>query len=162
VAKEDHFSAAGGEWKAPLPVRREYHMLVLRRKAGEAIVLNGTITIHVLAVEGERVKLGISAPPEVVIVRSELLEEQEPVSRPDGSSPNEHNASSRGPQAFYDEQPASQNMFTLEASSRDASAGSLPNSSGARIPRRRTSGGPTRTPVSSVSALGRPNSSRYR
>src|SRR5215813_1700967 len=51
-------------------------MLVLRRKAGEAIVLNGTITIHVLAVEGERVKLGISAPPEVVIVRSELLENQ--------------------------------------------------------------------------------------
>jgi carbon storage regulator len=49
-------------------------MLVLRRKAGEAIVLNGTITIHVLAVEGERVKLGISAPPEVVIVRSELLD----------------------------------------------------------------------------------------
>lgn len=52
-------------------------MLVLRRKAGEAIVLNGTIIIHVLAVEGERVKLGISAPPEVVIVRSELLEGQE-------------------------------------------------------------------------------------
>lgn len=51
-------------------------MLVLRRKAGEAIVLNGVITIHVLAVEGERVKLGISAPPEVVIVRSELLEGQ--------------------------------------------------------------------------------------
>lgn len=49
-------------------------MLVLRRKAGEAIVLNGSITIHVLAVEGERVKLGISAPPEVVIVRSELLD----------------------------------------------------------------------------------------
>ncbi len=49
-------------------------MLVLRRKAGEAIVLNGAITIYVLAVEGERVKLGISAPPEVVIVRSELLE----------------------------------------------------------------------------------------
>jgi carbon storage regulator len=55
-------------------------MLVLRRKAGEAIVLNGVITIHVLAVEGERVKLGISAPPEVVIVRSELLENQSSVS----------------------------------------------------------------------------------
>src|SRR6476646_8274975 len=49
-------------------------MLVLRRKAGEAIVLNGVITIYVLAVVGERVKLGISAPPEVVIVRSELLD----------------------------------------------------------------------------------------
>ncbi|HEV2237470.1 MAG TPA: carbon storage regulator [Ktedonobacterales bacterium] len=53
--------------------RGSEHMLVLRRKAGEAIVLNGVITIHVLAVEGERVKLGIDAPPEVVIVRSELL-----------------------------------------------------------------------------------------
>jgi len=54
------------------PTRQEgvTAMLVLRRKAGEAIVLNGVITIHVLAVEGERVKLGISAPPEVVIVRS--------------------------------------------------------------------------------------------
>src|SRR5258707_10843497 len=60
------------------PTRQEgvTAMLVLRRKAGEAIVLNGVITIHVLAVEGERVKLGISAPPEVVIVRSELLEGQ--------------------------------------------------------------------------------------
>lgn len=51
-----------------------WSMLVLRRKAGEAIVLNGSITIYVLAVEGERVKLGISAPPDVVIVRSELLD----------------------------------------------------------------------------------------
>jgi carbon storage regulator len=63
-------------------------MLVLRRKAGEAIVLNGVITIHVLAVEGERVKLGISAPPEVVIVRSELLENQGPMpGGPASSSP---------------------------------------------------------------------------
>src|SRR5258707_15796679 len=60
------------------PTRQEgvTAMLVLRRKAGEAIVLNGVITIHVLAVEGERVKLGISAPPEVGIVCSELLENQ--------------------------------------------------------------------------------------
>src|SRR5258707_2200955 len=69
------------------PTRQEgvTAMLVLRRKAGEAIVLNGVITIHVLAVEGERVKLGISAPPEVVIVRSELLENQGQIG---GSRPN--------------------------------------------------------------------------
>lgn len=59
-------------------------MLVLRRKAGEAIVLNGVITIYVLAVEGERVKLGISAPPEVVIVRSELLDSPAPGGGPAG------------------------------------------------------------------------------
>jgi carbon storage regulator len=63
-------------------------MLVLRRKAGEAIILNGSITIHVLAVEGERVKLGISAPPEVVIVRSELLDGAGPgMSHPGMSHP---------------------------------------------------------------------------
>ncbi|MBA3822378.1 MAG: carbon storage regulator [Ktedonobacterales bacterium] len=49
-------------------------MLVLRRKAGEVVVLNGVIKVYVLAVEGERVKLGFDAPPDVVIVRQELLD----------------------------------------------------------------------------------------
>jgi carbon storage regulator len=48
-------------------------MLVLRRKVGESIVLAGVIHISVVAVEGERVKIGISAPPDVSIVREELL-----------------------------------------------------------------------------------------
>jgi carbon storage regulator len=48
-------------------------MLVLRRKAGEAIVLDSAITIRVLGVEGDRVKLGIDAPPDVIVVREELL-----------------------------------------------------------------------------------------
>lgn len=48
-------------------------MLVLRRKVGESIVLADVINISVLAVEGERVKIGISAPPDVTIVREELL-----------------------------------------------------------------------------------------
>jgi carbon storage regulator len=50
-------------------------MLVLRRKNGEAIVLNQVITIRVLGVEGDRVKLGIDAPPDVIVVREELLNE---------------------------------------------------------------------------------------
>ncbi len=70
-------------------------MLVLRRKAGEAIVLNGVITIYVLAVEGERVKLGISAPPEVVIVRSELLEGQGQLGAPGGQMPGGPSAGPR-------------------------------------------------------------------
>lgn len=52
---------------------KEATMLVLRRKVGESIVLDGVINISVLAVEGERVKIGISAPPDVTIVREELL-----------------------------------------------------------------------------------------
>ncbi len=53
-------------------------MLVLRRKVGESIVLAGVINISVLAVEGERVKIGISAPPDVTIVREELLRAAHP------------------------------------------------------------------------------------
>lgn len=86
-------------------------MLVLRRKAGEAIVLNGTITIHVLAVEGERVKLGISAPPEVVIVRSELLENQGQASGQEQAGPTHGSAREpshafRKPENASDEVPA--------------------------------------------------------
>lgn len=54
-------------------------MLVLRRKSGEAIVLNQVIKIRVLGVEGDRVKLGIDAPPDVIVVREELLEDRPPV-----------------------------------------------------------------------------------
>ena len=59
-------------------------MLVLRRKVGESIVLAGVINISVLAVEGERVKIGISAPPDVTIVREELLHitSSDPTSEP--------------------------------------------------------------------------------
>lgn len=48
-------------------------MLVLRRKIGESLVIAGVVIVTVLEVEGERVKLGITAPPDVSIVRQELL-----------------------------------------------------------------------------------------
>jgi len=48
--------------------------LIVRRKPGQNIVISGGITIQVLEVAGRRVKLGISAPPEIKIVREELLE----------------------------------------------------------------------------------------
>ena len=49
-------------------------MLVLSRKNGEAIVIGDGITVTVLAVEGNRVKLGVVAPPEVPIHREEIGE----------------------------------------------------------------------------------------
>ena len=62
-------------------------MLVLRRKVGESIVLAGVINVSVLAVEGERVKIGISAPPDVTIVREELLRVVGAKQTPDQSAP---------------------------------------------------------------------------
>lgn len=52
-------------------------MLVFRRKVGEAVMLEGQIEVQVLEITGSRVKLGFSAPPEVLIVRKELYLTQE-------------------------------------------------------------------------------------
>lgn len=49
-------------------------MLVLSRKKGESIIIQDNITITVLSVDGENVKLGISAPKEVDIFRKEVFE----------------------------------------------------------------------------------------
>jgi carbon storage regulator len=47
-------------------------MLVLSRKLGEAIVIGNSVTISVLAVDGDRVKLGIAAPAEIPVHRKEV------------------------------------------------------------------------------------------
>lgn len=52
-------------------------MLVLTRKIDQAIVISGNIFVRVLGVERDRVKIGISAPAEVIVLREELVERQE-------------------------------------------------------------------------------------
>lgn len=49
-------------------------MLILQRKPGESLVIGEDIRISVISVEGGRVRLAISAPTEVSILRSELLD----------------------------------------------------------------------------------------
>jgi carbon storage regulator len=53
-------------------------MLVLSRKVGERTLIGDGIVVQVLVVNGRRVRLGIEAPPEVVIRREELLAGREP------------------------------------------------------------------------------------
>lgn len=48
-------------------------MLILQRKAGEALMIGEDITVSVVSVEGNRVRLAISAPENVSILRSELV-----------------------------------------------------------------------------------------
>jgi carbon storage regulator len=47
-------------------------MLVLSRKVGQKIVLGDQVTITINRISGGRVSLGITAPPGVRVVRSEL------------------------------------------------------------------------------------------
>jgi carbon storage regulator len=54
-------------------------MLVLSRKQGEKVRIDDDITLTVLSVRGNVLKLGIEAPREVRIIRSELQEPTTPV-----------------------------------------------------------------------------------
>ena len=51
-------------------------MLVLTRKIDQGIVIAGNIYVRVLGVERDRVKIGISAPLEIPVLRQELLDRQ--------------------------------------------------------------------------------------
>lgn len=47
-------------------------MLVMRRREGEAIRIGDSVEVRILAINGSRVKLGITAPPVVVVQRQEV------------------------------------------------------------------------------------------
>lgn len=49
-------------------------MLVLSRKKGESIRIGNDIEIKVIAVEGDQIKLGIVAPKNISVHRSEIYE----------------------------------------------------------------------------------------
>ncbi len=69
-------------------------MLVLSRKKNESIIINDDITIVVVEIRGDKVRLGIEAPKEVPVHRNEVYEairrnaqlECEPHSEPGASS----------------------------------------------------------------------------
>ena len=48
-------------------------MLVLSRKLGEEIVVNGNIVITIVRFQGDKVRIWITAPDDVPVYRSELL-----------------------------------------------------------------------------------------
>lgn len=50
-------------------------MLILSRKSGESIVIDGRIHVKVVRVEGEVVKIGVDAPSDVPVHRKEVYEE---------------------------------------------------------------------------------------
>ena len=54
-------------------------MLVLSRKKNESIKIGDNIVITVVEVRGDKVRLGIEAPREISVIRSELNDRVEPV-----------------------------------------------------------------------------------
>lgn len=48
-------------------------MLVLSRKVNQSVVINGNITVTIVEIRGDNVRLGIQAPREVSVHREEVL-----------------------------------------------------------------------------------------
>ena len=53
-------------------------MLILSRRIGESLVIGDDISITVLRVKGNQVRLGISAPKSIAVQREELSERIKP------------------------------------------------------------------------------------
>jgi carbon storage regulator len=47
-------------------------MLVLSRKIGEEIIIGGNVAVRVVSLNGNRVRLGFTGPPETRIYREEI------------------------------------------------------------------------------------------
>jgi carbon storage regulator len=50
-------------------------MLILSRKPGESVVIDGRIRLKIVRVDGEVVKVGIEAPADLPVHRQEVYEE---------------------------------------------------------------------------------------
>ena len=64
-------------------------MLVLSRKKNESIVINNDITIVVVEIRGDKVRLGVEAPKEVPVHRREVYDAIQRNARADANPPIE-------------------------------------------------------------------------
>ncbi len=51
-------------------------MLVLGRKVGESIVIDGGIVVTIMEIKGERVRVGVHAPKDVTVLRAEVQDDR--------------------------------------------------------------------------------------
>ncbi len=69
-------------------------MLILTRRAGEAVMIGNDVTITVLGVKGNQVRIGINAPKDVAVHREEIYERiQSEKSGESGTAPVDDNKS---------------------------------------------------------------------
>lgn len=71
-------------------------MLILTRRVGEAVMIGNEVTITVLGVKGNQVRIGINAPKDVAVHREEIFERiKREHDEPSGAAAP-HGASSQG------------------------------------------------------------------
>jgi carbon storage regulator len=71
-------------------------MLILTRRVGESVVIGEDVTVTVLGVKGNQVRIGINAPKHVAVHREEIFERiKSGRSAGDGGSTEESNSTPR-------------------------------------------------------------------
>ena len=61
-------------------------MLILRRRIGERILIDGRIEVTILHIRGGKVRLGFSAPRNVRVLREEVLRSSDGETPPDATA----------------------------------------------------------------------------
>ena len=59
-------------------------MLILPRKIGESLMIGAEVTVTVMAVKGNQVRIGINAPKDVVVHREEVYDRVKHEQMPQG------------------------------------------------------------------------------
>jgi carbon storage regulator len=65
-------------------------MLILTRRVGETLMVGDEVTVTVLGVKGNQVRIGVNAPKEVAVHREEIYQRIQAENNADEAEPGDH------------------------------------------------------------------------
>ncbi|HET7267888.1 MAG TPA: carbon storage regulator CsrA [Oleiagrimonas sp.] len=77
-------------------------MLILTRRVGETLMIGDEVTVTVLGVKGNQVRIGINAPKDVAVHREEIYQR---IKREERGQDDPADAPSSAPAAASDDEP---------------------------------------------------------